>query len=149
MPTTPESRAATKALGEPALIFRFGQRAVDPRDGLSLFGPVDYGEPSQPKSIRYAAVGTGPGLELLQQWMPAMSRAWVAAPGDHHRIWPIYPGFEAAFGSVLHEDAAWKHVVSSDELDAASRMGVDPILSKSTSDAPRAGSPRIDRHKVL
>jgi hypothetical protein len=125
MQMTPESHAAVKVLAEPSLIFRFGQRAVDPRDGLSLFGPVDHGEPSQPRNISYAAVGTGAGLDLLQQWMPAMSKAWVAAPGDHDRIWPIYPGFEAAFGCVLHEKPTWKHVVPSGDLDAASRIA-DP-----------------------
>ena len=43
---------------EPRLVFGGGQTAVDPKSGISSFGPIG-SDPSSTKSIRLGIVGTG------------------------------------------------------------------------------------------
>jgi hypothetical protein len=38
-------------LEEPVLEFRYGQKAIDPKIGLALFGPVGVDHPAHPKNI--------------------------------------------------------------------------------------------------
>lgn len=109
-------------LDEPGLMFRHGQVLSDPRDGLSVFGPFDADDPSHPRSITYAAVGTPTGLALFERWAEAMSQPSLSAPRDKHRLWPIYPGFEAAFHSTLHRSAAWSKSLDDSNLQAASQL---------------------------
>ena len=105
---------------EPPLEFRYGQRLPDPRDGLSLFGPCDTDEPSHPHSVSHGVIGPPEGIEAFSAWAEAMNQAWLppekkpnpfaraAAPSaaelaDNQpkerldRVWPVFPGFEAAF----------------------------------------------------
>jgi hypothetical protein len=44
-------------LPEPLLLFRHGQAMEDPRDGLTLFGPLDF---AAPLGVRAGLVGTDP-----------------------------------------------------------------------------------------
>lgn len=80
---------------EPSLVFGFGQRAVDPRDGLALFGAADAkaGLPS------HVVLGTQAGLELWDGWRQAMNSPAACEDVTRQRPWPPYPGFEVAFGS--------------------------------------------------
>src|SRR5579862_133188 len=52
-------------LDEPWLEFRYLQRVVDPRDGLALFGPVDFEEKFHSDNISYGVVGTINGIALF------------------------------------------------------------------------------------
>ena len=107
---------------EPTLAFRYGQEVSDPRDGLSLFGPVSADSPAHPAAVSYALVGTPRGAELFSAWSKMMLRAWTNAPNDQHHLWPPFPGFEAAFASDWHPRPAWKHILDPDDLnDAAHR----------------------------
>jgi hypothetical protein len=112
-------------LEEPRLAFRHGQALHDPRDGLSVFGPFDADDSSHLKSISYAAVGTPAGLALFEHWAEAMTKPSTAAPKDKHRLWPIYPGFEAAFHSTLHRSAAWTETLDAAMLQTALQLA-DP-----------------------
>jgi hypothetical protein len=59
-------------LPEPALLFGYNQRMEDPRDGLTLFGPL---EQDRPYGIRYGVVGTRTGIKLLEEWIE-----WAQGP---------------------------------------------------------------------
>jgi hypothetical protein len=50
---------------EPQLEFASGQRLEHPRDGLTLFGPVDSKGIEKPSHICYAAFGTQQGVRSL------------------------------------------------------------------------------------
>ena len=85
--------------GEPELEFRYGQRTKDPHDGLALFGPYDADLPSRPGSLNYILLGHPDGLNRFRVWSAAMSRPATEAPRGNDRLWPPYPGFEAAFSA--------------------------------------------------
>lgn len=78
---------------EPSLIFRFGQAVEDPRDGLSMFGPLDQGKPH---GIRAGFIGPKSGLQRLRRWVEKIQSVISNSPPRRKR--PPFPGFPAAFG---------------------------------------------------
>ena len=79
-------------LPEPKLLFRHGQAIEDPRDGLTLFGPLDE---ISPYGIRAGVVGTKEGIRKYKawvQWMQGPVRLAVPNPAR-----PPFPGFQSAF----------------------------------------------------
>lgn len=108
-------------LSEPSLEFRYGQAVVDPHDGLTLFGPFDTDQPTHPSSISYALIGTKKGAESFL----AFTRKWIGAihtpQGSDARIWPIFPGFEAAFGCEWPNHPSKCFEIGSEKLENASR----------------------------
>lgn len=79
-------------LPEPKLLFRFGQTMEDPRDGLTLFGPLDE---ISPYGIRAAVVGTKEGIQKYKAWVLWVQRlVRLAAPSPAR---PPFPGFESVF----------------------------------------------------
>ena len=82
-----------KYFDEPKLEFGHGQSLLDPRDGLTLFGPLDKGKPY---GIRAGVVGTPDGVKRFSRWVSEL-----AGPirNDEGRLaHPDFPGFEAVFG---------------------------------------------------
>lgn len=86
-------------LPEPSLEFRFGQRVTSPQDGLSMFGPCAADKPEHPRSISIAVVGIPTGLANLTPFLEAL--AGPITDPINERLWPTYPGFEAAFGCTF------------------------------------------------
>jgi hypothetical protein len=86
---------------EPALLFRHDQSVEDPRDGLTLFGPLDKG---MPYGIRVGAVGTKEGLRRFRDWIAKIQQAVIEDDPDElfQLSHPPYPGFEAAFRIPLN-----------------------------------------------
>lgn len=82
-------------LEEPELVFGHGQSAIDPRDGLSMFGPAD----GSLEATTYVVIGTEDGLKLWTTWVSAMNSPAACRDSSRHRAWPSYPGFDVAFGS--------------------------------------------------
>jgi hypothetical protein len=114
-------------LDEPRLQFGEAQFAVDPRDGLALFGPYSQGKPSHPVTPAYMVIGAPEGIRAMQAWAIAMNSAHAAKQTTTtpllklHRLWPPYPGFEAAFGSRWSETPAATFELDRDSLLEASR----------------------------
>ncbi|MDP9471404.1 MAG: hypothetical protein M3Q71_12170 [Chloroflexota bacterium] len=79
-------------LTEPRLLFAHGQALEDPRDGLTLFGPLDEG---RPYGVRYGVIGTPEGIKLLKAWVKRIQRPIVNTPPQVAR--PPFSGFEATF----------------------------------------------------
>jgi hypothetical protein len=81
---------------EPTLLFRYDQAVEDPRDGLSLFGPLDKGSPY---GIRAGVIGTAVGLQRFRHWAAKIQRPLIESDSDElfQLSHPPYPGFEAAF----------------------------------------------------
>lgn len=79
-------------LNEPGLLFQFGQSMEDPRDGLTLFGPLDEGKPY---GIRAGVIGTKAGIRRYKKWVEKIQGPISSSRGRTAR--PPFPGFEAAF----------------------------------------------------
>jgi len=79
-------------LPEPELMFRYEQKLEDPRDGLTLFGPLDEGKPY---GIRWGVVGTDEGIQRFSRWVEKIQGVISNKQPDIAR--PPFPGFEAVF----------------------------------------------------
>jgi hypothetical protein len=64
----------------------------DPRDGLTLFGPLDEGKPY---GIRAGVLGTKDGIRRFKNWVAKIQSPISNTPPDIAR--PAFPGFEAIF----------------------------------------------------
>ena len=107
-------------LNEPTLQFAEGQDAIDPHDGLTLFGPFSLNQPSHPQSPTYIVIGAPEGVERFKRWATLMNKAAFMPRTEKHRLWPPYPGFEVAFGSKWCEKPAWAPTINRAALIEAS-----------------------------
>jgi hypothetical protein len=80
-------------LSEPVIEFGHKQSIEDPRDGLTLFGPLDQGKVF---GIRAGVIGTKRGIQKYIRWAERMSLPILN--GDENVSRPSYPGFETVFG---------------------------------------------------
>jgi hypothetical protein len=80
-------------LDEPLIRFKYDQDLEDPRDGLSIFGPLEKGKPY---GIRAGVIGTPDGIKRYKRWVNKIQGPLFNNPLRVGR--PAFPGFEAAFG---------------------------------------------------
>lgn len=121
---------------EPALEFRYEQQVVDPRDGLAIFGPYDTDAPSHPKNISYAVIGTPAGINEHSSWVHRVGRPVHTPSGHDPRLWPMFPGFEAAFACTL--PAQPSRVIELDETQL--------VRDASNKDASKRAAGVVDRY---
>ena len=84
---------------EPRLSFGFDQPSVDPRDGLTLFGPH---EDLNPYSLRVGVVGTKEGLQYYHNFVKELNKPIISKKNYYGNISmdmgrPSFPGFESVF----------------------------------------------------
>ena len=97
---------------EPLLLFRHGQATEDPRDGLTLFGPLDDGKPY---GVKAGVVGTRRGIDLLKHWVERVQRPVFIQPAPLGR--PPFPGFETVFHTPWSSNPTLTLEVGDDEID--------------------------------
>ncbi|NIV95378.1 hypothetical protein GWN42_21940, partial [candidate division KSB1 bacterium] len=102
-------------LQEPTVLFGHDQAVEDPRDGLTLFGPLD--EVSKPHGIRYAAIGTEEGIRYFQEWVKKIQGPISNSPPDIAR--PPFPGFEAVFGIPFLPEPSLRIEIEKQEINRA------------------------------
>jgi hypothetical protein len=83
-------------LNEPRLLFRHDQAIEDPRDGLTLFGPLDEGKPF---GIRWGVVGTPDGIQRFKCWVEKINSPIYDAVEESQPNYARSPflGFETIF----------------------------------------------------
>lgn len=99
-------------LPEPRLLFRHNQAMEDPRDGLTLFGPLDA---SQPYGIKAGVIGTEEGTKRFERWVE-----WVQQPVCNSTPVlgrPPFPGFESVFRSSWNTKPVLTLTVTDREID--------------------------------
>ena len=79
-------------LPEPRLSFRHNQSTEDPRDGLTLFGPLDEGKPY---GVKVGVIGTRVGIQAFNKWVVWVQQAVFTRPPKLGR--PPFPGFQTVF----------------------------------------------------
>lgn len=102
-----------KKFQEPSLLFNYGQAIEDPRDGLTLFGPLDKGKPF---GIRAGVLGTKDGIARFVRWVERIQKPISNLPPEIAR--PPFPGFEAAFQIPWNPEPALRIEIPPEELDA-------------------------------
>lgn len=96
-------------INEPKLLFGHEQACADPRDGLSLFGPVNrvYG-------IKSGVVATHQGFSIFKKYIHRIQRPVYNA---NNITRPMFPGFEAVFECKWENEDLFFLEVGDDEVD--------------------------------
>ncbi len=97
---------------EPLLLFGHRQLMEDPRDGLTLFGPLDEGKPY---GIKAGVIGTKAGIDLFERWVEWVQRPVFTKPPVPGR--PPFPGFEAVFRTRWNVKPILTLAVQDEEID--------------------------------
>jgi len=103
---------------EPSLEFGHGQSLEDPRDGLTLFGPLDA---APQHGVRVGVIGTALGIPRFERWAREIQGPIGLSQDEKAR--PPFPGFEAAFRAPWNIDRMSKIQIDADELRDALRIG--------------------------
>lgn len=99
-------------IAEPKILFGFNQKLEDPRDGLSLFGPVDE---FKPYGISSGVVGTKDGIRKFKKWLGSIQSPAFNEGSKIAR--PYFPGFEAVFKIPWNLNNLHEIEISEQELD--------------------------------
>lgn len=110
----------SRYLGEPQLVFGDGREDIDPKLGISRFGPKSWRpERRHPSSLRVGFIGPPEAIETAQRWLEK-SAAGVHGDQDH----PEFPGCmsDRGFMTKLAFDSAWTAPLFRGELDELARV---------------------------
>lgn len=104
-------------LNEPTLLFGYNQAIEDPRDGITLFSPLDKGKVY---GVRAGVIGTKEGIRIYKNWVkliqkPIYDRNEKDNTVKPHR--PFFPGFEAAFRIPWSPEPVLEIEIDADEID--------------------------------
>jgi hypothetical protein len=89
-----------KFINEPFLTFANNQKAIDPRDGLMLFGAFDHKKVNGQKII--GIIGTAPLRQLLIEYLKKIHSPVLNSERTIAR--PNFPGIEAVLGISINFD---------------------------------------------
>jgi hypothetical protein len=109
-------------IDESRLEFRYNQSLEDPHDGLSLFGPYGIEVSSHPKNITMGVIGGPEGIAAFTRWCRSVRGPVFAGEDRSPYLWPVFPGFEAAFCSDLPREPAWSSELDVKTLEQASML---------------------------
>ena len=110
-----------KVFDEPKLEFANGQLLEHPRDGLTLFGPIDSSGIDKPKRIRFGLIGSNLGIGLFNAFSAKFRREIPTTEGKEE-IWPSFPGFEEAFHAVWPDSPAVEEQIDQAALVKAAEL---------------------------
>src|SRR4051812_34595340 len=110
-------------LKEPTLLFGHGQAIEDPRDGLTLFNPLDEGKVY---GVRAGVIGTSESIRRYKQWVESIQQPIYEIDEKKNQIKenrPLFPGFEAAFGIPWKPKPVLEINVPEEEINNAVYIG--------------------------
>ncbi|MFC1712139.1 hypothetical protein ACFL6S_00655 [Candidatus Poribacteria bacterium] len=96
---------------EPELLFNLDQPMLDPRDGLSLFGPLDK---AKPEGIRWAVIGPKESIARMKRWVEKIQQPIIS--GKNLTARPPFPGFEDIFNTVWSPEPVLVREIPEEEL---------------------------------
>src|SRR5436309_776971 len=91
-----------RVLAEPELEFRARNRHIDPRFGVTLFGPADADMPTAPTRIVAGLIGAPDAVDGIRRWLDRCRvpiKGKSAKPGQEN-MFPDFPGFNTEAGFV-------------------------------------------------
>lgn len=95
---------------EPMILFGYDQKMEDPRDGLTLFGPI---ENNLPYGIMNGVVGTKSGLEKFKAFIKSLQKP---IHNSNNNTRPFFPGFETVFRTKWNPDKTIFKEVTDEEI---------------------------------
>ncbi|MGD9924790.1 MAG: hypothetical protein AB7V13_25575 [Pseudorhodoplanes sp.] len=121
----PEKSLRVEHIGEPPLVFAYGQNTAHPKDGLFLYGPHE--KASKTKEIRLGLIGTAAGITRFRVWAKKIARKVpVPPPGRGEKADRLhlanFPGLEPAFGIAFDPDECVGYAIDPREIDRTTRI---------------------------
>jgi len=107
---------------EPLLEVRYHQAVADPHDGLAIFGPVDTDRPEHVASLSYGLVATDEGAKAWGSFAKSFEGPIMTESDKDPRLWPPFPGFEAAFCCRWPGEPTRIETLPRDALEKAARQ---------------------------
>src|SRR5579875_2763172 len=114
-------------LAEPELEFGGASRHIDPRFGISTFGPADLEASEQPKAMRLGLVGPDQDLEALKAWLERCRDEIPAKDERYPHLFPPFPGCDVDRGlcsTVVFSDRATNTISPAALRDIAQASGI-------------------------
>jgi hypothetical protein len=87
-------------LDEPELEFGGGNRHIDPRFGISNYGPADLTAADAPTAIRVGLIGPADHLGGLRTWLERYREPIAAKDERYPHLFPGFPGYSRRSGSA-------------------------------------------------
>jgi hypothetical protein len=85
-------------LPEPELEFGAAARHIDPRFGISTYGPADLSTETGPRPIRVGLVGGAAEVEGLRAWLERCKNPIAAKDERYPHLFPAFPGCDVDRG---------------------------------------------------
>src|SRR3972149_5118974 len=100
-------------ISEPKLTFGFNQKAIDPRDGITLFGPF-----TREKLIGQVNIGVIGSQKLRQRLIEYFGEIQKPVFGIETELArPYFPGFEASFNIFINFNNIVEIEVPQNDID--------------------------------
>jgi len=109
----PANKIQCDYLTEPLLEFGDAQLHVDPKSGISRYGPRSRGRGEHPREVQVGLIGTAETIQTARNWLEDNSDGVL---GDDKN--PEFPGFKSdrGFLSDLRFDSSWCETITQTEL---------------------------------
>lgn len=104
---------------EPLLVFGNGKTHIDPKVGLTLYGPLitDSGT-TTPTSISIGIVGTGETIGQANRFLLSLMKK-VPSSNFNPFQYPPFPGFHEAFSCVLNLSESYNEIIPNLDIQRA------------------------------
>jgi hypothetical protein len=115
--TVPGNQLRSWLVKEPNLIFGDGRKHVDPKTGLTAFGPLVIGDITSPivSTIKLGIIGDRETIGLCERWINDCRRP-IEGSESNPRLFPPFPGFARVFGTDIVIADAWKELLTETEV---------------------------------
>lgn len=123
-------------IDEPSLEFAGGGRHLDPRFGITEYGPADLLVPGAPRQINVGMVGAQADIAAVQSWLEGCRTPIAGKSEDRPGLWPAFPGFtldagyraELVFDPRLQRPVKARSLAKLDALDPRERICAAVIM---------------------
>lgn len=107
-----------RVISEPLLEFGGGGTSYDIREGISVFGPVDFKTPRAKTSVKIGIVGTGKTVAEFSEWMKECQDGIKGDNPLNQNLNPDFPGLanDVGFRATFFTDPSWVTEIPEREL---------------------------------